>query len=358
MNDGRLDIEDLVGHAAWLRRLARALVRDDDAAADVVQETLVTAWRRPPTVDRDPRPWLAEVARNRAHDDRRSRSRREVREVSAAETVGGASATPEDLVGDLEIHRAVAHAVTALDEPFRQTVVLRFYDGLSAAEIARRLQIPAGTVRWRLKEGLDRVRVALDRRHGGDRGRWVAALLPLLPRPRAATTLWRGVGLGAGVALLLAGAAVVVARAPGPRRGAAVHAVGAFRTAEAPVGTRLPRFSLPAVVTTVATAAPVDPETRLRRLLAAIVASSYESFVEGVGDQMRAVLGRDDVEELANDLGPHLAGGYRAIPLGTLQQGDGKLLVPLWKLELADGSEDVLVKMSIEDGQVTGFLIE
>jgi RNA polymerase sigma-70 factor (ECF subfamily) len=250
MNDGRLDIEDLVGHAAWLRRLAGALVRDDDAAADLVQETLVTAWRRPPTVDRDPRPWLAEVARNRAHDDRRSRWRREVREVSVAEAVGGATPTPEDLVGDLEIHRAVAHAVTALDEPFRQTVVLRYYEGLSAAEIALRLQIPAGTVRWRLKEGLD------------------------------------------------------------------------------------------------------------RRLLAAIVASSYDGFVEVVGDQMRAVLGPDDVEEMANDLGPHLAGGYRAIPVGTLQQGDGKLLVHLWKVELADGSEDVLVKMSIEDGQVTGFLTE
>jgi hypothetical protein len=124
------------------------------------------------------------------------------------------------------------------------------------------------------------------------------------------------------------------------------------------VGTALPRFSLAPAVHAAAPGAAVDPETRLRRLLAAIVASSYVGFVDVVGDQMRAVLGPDDVDEMADDLGPHLAGGYRAIPVGTLHQGDGKLLVHLWKLELADGSDEVLIKMSIEDGQVTGFLVE
>ena len=44
-------IPDLLGHAAWLRRLAQALVHDQDAAQDVVQGTLVAAWQHPPALD-------------------------------------------------------------------------------------------------------------------------------------------------------------------------------------------------------------------------------------------------------------------------------------------------------------------
>ena len=41
-----------------------------------------------------------------------------------------------------------------LDEPYRTVILLRFYEGLSSAEISRREGIPAGTIRWRLKQGL------------------------------------------------------------------------------------------------------------------------------------------------------------------------------------------------------------
>jgi hypothetical protein len=77
--------------------------------------------------------------------------------------------TPEELVGNAQIHRHVAEAVANLAEPFRQTLVLRFYQGLSSAEIAHKLREPEGTIRWRVKEGLARVRRELDRRHGDDR---------------------------------------------------------------------------------------------------------------------------------------------------------------------------------------------
>ena len=61
-------------------------------------------------------------------------------------------------------------------------VYLRFYEDLPPTEIARRLGEPAGTVRWRLKSALDEMRVQLDARHGGDRDRWRALLLPLASR--------------------------------------------------------------------------------------------------------------------------------------------------------------------------------
>jgi len=62
-------------------------------------------------------------------------------------------------------------------------MLLRYYEGLSAAEVARRLGVPAGTVRWRVKRALAQLRDELDRAHGGDRQRWHALLLPI-PRPQ------------------------------------------------------------------------------------------------------------------------------------------------------------------------------
>ena len=69
----------------------------------------------------------------------------------------------------------LASALVAHDEPFRDVVIRRYLDGQSAAEIARALQVPAGTVRWRLKTALERLRAALDR----STPRWQRALLPM-----------------------------------------------------------------------------------------------------------------------------------------------------------------------------------
>ena len=74
---------------------------------------------------------------------------------------------------------ATAGRAGGLAEPYRQTLVLRYFEELSGAEIARRLHVPAGTVRWRLKVALDELRRQLDERHGGRREVWTAALLPL-----------------------------------------------------------------------------------------------------------------------------------------------------------------------------------
>jgi hypothetical protein len=69
-------------------------------------------------------------------------------------------------------------------------VTLRYLEGLSAAQIARRERIPAGTVRWRLKEGLDRLRARLDRTSGGTE-ELALALVPLVRRPPLGTAVAR-----------------------------------------------------------------------------------------------------------------------------------------------------------------------
>jgi RNA polymerase sigma factor (sigma-70 family) len=112
----------LATHSGWLRRLAYGLVADHDDAADVVQETMLSVWRHPPRLDRDIRPWGAEVLRNRAHDDVRRRHRRDNREAVALELNATPVETPEQLLQRFQLHRMVTEAALALDEPFRQTL--------------------------------------------------------------------------------------------------------------------------------------------------------------------------------------------------------------------------------------------
>ncbi len=158
-------MHELLSHADWLRRLATHLVGDE--GEDAVQDTWMAALRSPPAGDASQaRPWLAEVLRNFVRRRWRSASARQAREQAAAPPLEAAAASPEDLLGRAQLQQTMAGLVLALDEPFRSTVLLRYYEGNSAAEIARALGVPAGTVRWRLKEGIDRLRRRLDAVHG------------------------------------------------------------------------------------------------------------------------------------------------------------------------------------------------
>ena len=171
-------IDDLLAHAGWLRRLARHLVRDADLAEDVTQETWVSATRAPPERGRPARPWLAQVLRNVVRMRARSERQRRRWESAGDGAVLAAVSSPQAAQERLELHRQVVEIVLGLEEPFRTTVLLRFFEERSSAEIARILDVPAGTVRWRLKKAIEQLRSGLDGRFGGDRRRWSLLLAP------------------------------------------------------------------------------------------------------------------------------------------------------------------------------------
>lgn len=179
---------ELLAHSTWVRRLARSLVASEADAEELVQDTWVAALRRPPVEGSPARPWLARVVRNLAA----RRWRRS--DVSLESPEALSSAGSDDLLDfteRLETQRILVEELQALAEPARRVIMLRYFGGLDAAEIARRTGEPHGTVRWRLHDALAELRTRLDRRHGGAREGWMRALtfgsppLVLPPAPHA-----------------------------------------------------------------------------------------------------------------------------------------------------------------------------
>ena len=181
-NPTPVSADEILRHAEWIRRLASRLVADPATADDIVQQTWEAALRKPPAGGRSVQPWLARVLHNFARKRARSEERREARERAAARSEDEEPAAA--LVADrLECQRTLVDELIALREPYRSALVLRFFDELSTAEIARRQDVPDGTARWRIHRGLELLRTRLDGRHSGDRERW--ALLILSPAARS-----------------------------------------------------------------------------------------------------------------------------------------------------------------------------
>lgn len=151
--------------------LALQLLRDPEDAMDVAQEALLRFFRQLHRVDpdRSPRPWLAAIVRNRVRDVLRRRRVRRSESLEAL-TEGG---RPEP-VSQLEdpahralrrdLQRRIWRALGELSEGQREILVLRDYQDLSYAEIARVLHVPVGTVMSRLHRARKALKDRLERR--------------------------------------------------------------------------------------------------------------------------------------------------------------------------------------------------
>ncbi len=189
-----IDPELLLEQTGWLRRLAMRLVGDPQQREDLLQETWVAALENPPaaTDRRGLRGWLANVLRNRARRMHRVRARSAVRERLAARDEALPAAS--DSLERAELQRQLMDAVLELAPGQRDVILLRYQDGLSPREIARRLGVAGGAVRMRLSRARKELRRKLDREHQGDRGAWSLAFLMHLAE--------RGKGWNLGVLLV------------------------------------------------------------------------------------------------------------------------------------------------------------
>lgn len=151
-----------------LLRVARGMTGQSADAEDLVQDTLLRAWRSIATFDgQHPRAWLLTIMRN-AHVNRSRRQRPVLLddpEVTFERHRGTTDDVPsaEDLVVDQTFDAAVETAVAGLSEQFREVLVLVDVQGLSYAAAAQVLGVPEGTVMSRLHRARKRVRAHLEK---------------------------------------------------------------------------------------------------------------------------------------------------------------------------------------------------
>lgn len=148
---------------ALLAYVMRLTGGDRQRAEDIVQETLLRAWRNPQSLDPargSVRPWLFTVARNLVVDAERARRARpqEVAELGAVVAPVG------DGIDRALAAQVVVDALASLSPEHREALVETYYRGRSVAEAAKSLGIPEGTVKSRTYYALRNLRSALEER--------------------------------------------------------------------------------------------------------------------------------------------------------------------------------------------------
>ncbi len=147
----------LAEHTPRLLLFARQQARSEADAQDLLQEAVVDSWQRRQD-DTQPPPLALVFAtiRRRAVDLARSMDRRANREaVSAGE---GPVAWFDTSAEERERVRLMENAMRALPEIYREAVTLKIWGGLTFAEIAEALQVPANTAASRYRYGLEELR--------------------------------------------------------------------------------------------------------------------------------------------------------------------------------------------------------
>ncbi|MDX6697211.1 MAG: hypothetical protein QOE65_608 [Solirubrobacteraceae bacterium] len=154
-------------HATAAYSLAFRIVGDRNRAEEVTQEAFVSLWKTGARYDPDRssvRSWLLAIVRNRSIDfirreavqrvDARRNPEDVLADVAASERTETAAATHEST-------RELLGALSALPEDQATVVKLAYYGGFSHSEIAGMLDAPVGTVKGRMRLGLEKMRAHL-----------------------------------------------------------------------------------------------------------------------------------------------------------------------------------------------------
>lgn len=158
-------MDDRANEAEWLRWVgdhtpkfllfARQQTRSEADAQDLVQESVLESLERCGRREPPPLPLVFATIRRRAIDWARREGRREIREQA---TVTDAEPWFDTSVEDRELQQLVQGALDHVQDMYREVVTLKIWGGLTFAEIAGVLGIPAATAASRYRYGLQELR--------------------------------------------------------------------------------------------------------------------------------------------------------------------------------------------------------
>jgi RNA polymerase sigma-70 factor (ECF subfamily) len=148
-------------------RIAWSVCRDDSRAEEAVQEAFGSIWKTRATYE--PRigtvaPWVLSVVRYRAIHIARSNGRHVADQASddVLHTISAPDSVADEVVAGAQAHD-VLRLLAELPDAQREVITLAFYGHLTHSEIAAHLGLPAGTVKGRMRLGLQRLRADLQR---------------------------------------------------------------------------------------------------------------------------------------------------------------------------------------------------
>jgi RNA polymerase sigma-70 factor, ECF subfamily len=146
--------------------VARRVVRDPQMAEDIAQEALVEVWRQAPRFDPSKgraTSWIVTIAHRRAVDRVRSEQSRHEREDRVGRDTATVSTTePSARLEAADTTVELATGLASLTELQRDAIRLAFYEGRTHQEVAQLLGIPLGTAKTRIRDGLIRLRDAVE----------------------------------------------------------------------------------------------------------------------------------------------------------------------------------------------------
>jgi RNA polymerase sigma-70 factor (ECF subfamily) len=145
--------------------LAYRVTNDGTAAEDAVQEAYISLWKQAPRFDPargNVRSWLLTIVHHKAVDAVRRRANRFAAPLpdGAEEFLAGHDRPDEIAEWSMEAE-AVREAVRQVPVDQRRTIEMAYFEGLTHVEIAERTGVPLGTVKSRLRIGLEKMRVYL-----------------------------------------------------------------------------------------------------------------------------------------------------------------------------------------------------
>jgi len=153
-------------HGRLVYSLALRVLHDQGDAEDVVQDVFSQAWRQASRYESSRGPvvaWLMNLARSRAIDRLRSRRARPETGADDAEVARMPDLAPpiDDQLALSDQAERIRAAVEQLSLLQRVAIELAFYEGLTHVEIAERLELPLGTVKTRIRQGLAKLKERL-----------------------------------------------------------------------------------------------------------------------------------------------------------------------------------------------------